>query len=251
MQKILGFVLLLVAYGLLFPGLTQPMLSVEGTVEKTKLVDVGKEILSDSEGVPGFVRDLADRMLTNMRVSGNVEAFSKTNSILSTANELYQNNHVPVAALILLFSVGIPLLKVLLLLAAHLPFGTTTKRRLLWFSAASSKWSMADVFVVAIFVAFLAANGIKESRALVDFNSELGPGFYFFLGYCLISILGTQLVAGSVSWNEGKRSDSTARAVRAKSRNTVASKKSAKASAASKATKKVGKKASSKKIAKK
>jgi len=59
---------------------------------------------------------------------------------------------------------------------------------------------MADVFVVAIFVAYLAANGIKENRALVDFNSQLGAGFYYFLGYCLISILATQLLTHSAKW---------------------------------------------------
>jgi len=205
MRKILGFTLLIGAYALLIPGLTQPMLSVGGTVEKTKLVVVGKEILKESEGVPSFVRDLADRVLDGMQVSGTVPAFNKTNSILSTARELYENNHAPVAGLILLFSVGVPLIKALLLLFAHLPFRQTVKRRLLWISAATSKWSMADVFVVAIFVAYLAANGIKESRALVDFSSELGSGFYYFLAYCLLSILATQLIAGSATWNKDGR----------------------------------------------
>lgn len=200
MQKILGFLLLICAYGLLVPGLTQPMLSVSGTVEKEKLVTVGKDIFKQSTDVPGLVKDLVNPLLNNLRVSGTVPAFSKTNSILNTAKELYRNNHKPVAGLILLFSVGIPLLKALLLVGAHLPLKEKVKRRLLWISAVTSKWSMADVFVVAIFVAFLAANGLKESRALVDFNSELGTGFYFFLGYCLVSILATQLLAGSVTW---------------------------------------------------
>jgi len=56
------------------------------------------------------------------------------------------------------------------------------------------------VFVVALFVAYLAGNGLKEKRALVDFNSELGSGFYYFLGYCLLSILATQLLTHSAKW---------------------------------------------------
>jgi len=208
MQKILGFLLLVCAYGLLIPGLTQPMLTVSGTVEKARLVDVGKEIFKESDDVPGLIKDLISPMLKNMRVSGTVPAFTKTNSILNTAKELYRNNHKPVAGLILLFSVGIPLLKAILLLGAHLPFREGVKRKLLWISSVTSKWSMADVFVVAIFVAFLAANGLKESRALVEFNSELGNGFYFFLGYCLVSILATQLLAGSVTWHKSKNNES-------------------------------------------
>jgi len=206
MRKILGFLLLTCAYALLFPGLTQPMLSVSGTVEKIKLVQVGQNTFRDSEDIPGLVKDIVDPIISSVEVRGTVPAFSKTNSILGTASELYNNNHVLVAGLILLFSVGIPLLKVLLLFAAHLPLRTVIKRRLLWVSAVTSKWSMADVFVVAIFVAYLAANGIRESRALVDFTSSLGPGFYYFLAYCVLSIIATQLLAGSVSWHE---SDST------------------------------------------
>jgi len=165
-------------------------------------VSVGQDILRDSRDIPGIVKDLIDPIIDNVDASGTVPAFSKTNSILSTATELYSNNHVPVAGLILLFSVGIPLLKVLLLIAAHLPFRNAIKQRLLWVSAISSKWSMADVFVVAIFVAYLAANGIRESRALVEFNSSLGVGFYYFLGYCLVSIAATQLLTGSVTWKD-------------------------------------------------
>jgi len=135
MRKILGFLLLFCAYALLVPGVTQPMLSVSGTVEKTKLVSVGQDILRDSRDIPGIVKDLIDPIIDNVDASGTVPAFSKTNSILSTATELYSNNHVPVAGLILLFSVGIPLLKVLLLIAAHLPFRNAIKQRLLWVSA--------------------------------------------------------------------------------------------------------------------
>jgi len=132
MSKILGFLLLLLAYGLLYPGLNQPMLSVSGTVEKEKLVAVGQEIIEQSGDLPSFVEDLIDTVVDNFRISGTVPAFSKTNSILGTANELYENNHVPVAVLILLFSVGIPLLKALLLIAAHLPVKRIIRQRLLW-----------------------------------------------------------------------------------------------------------------------
>lgn len=209
MQKILGFILLISAYALLIPGLTQPMLSVSGTVEKIKLVAVGQNMFRESDDIPGLVKDLVDPLINNVEVRGTIPAFSKTNSILSTATELYNNNHVPVAALILLFSVGIPLLKSLLLIAAHLPLRNVLKRRLLWVSAITSKWSMADVFVVAIFVAYLAANGMKESRALVDFESDLGNGFYCFLAYCVLSIIATQLLSGKASWNADKSMHNT------------------------------------------
>jgi paraquat-inducible protein A len=51
-----------------------------------------------------------------------------------------------------------------------------------------SKWSMADVFVVGVFLSFLATRSNK------DINAWLHDGFYFFLAYCLISILATQIM---------------------------------------------------------
>lgn len=194
MKKMLGVVLLLSAYGLLYPGLTETMLSVSGTVEKTKLVDLGKELIQQSPNTPALVNNLVDMVVDSLDVDGTVNAFDKTRSILGTAHELYGNGHQPVAFLIVLFSVLIPLLKALILLILFLPISRKTHGILLSCSNAISKWSMADVFVIAIFIAFLASNGIKESRGLVDFDAALGSGFWYFLAYCLLSILATQLL---------------------------------------------------------
>ena len=194
--RIVGLALLLGAYALLVPGLTEPMLSVSGTVEKAKLVELGRELLRESGQIPAFLSDLADRLVDGIDARGTVVAFDKTRSILGTAAELRAGGHVPVAALIVLFSVVVPLAKALVLVAALLPaIPPRGRRRLAAIADASGKWSMADVFVVAIFFAFLAGNGLRESRGLVDFEASLGPGFWYFLGYCLVSLLGTQLLA--------------------------------------------------------
>ena len=201
MKTISGVLLLVCAYFLLLPGLTQPMLSVSGTVEKTKLVDVGKELIKDSPNTPSIVNNLVDMVVESLDVQGTVQAFDKTRSILATAQELQANGHLPVAILIVLFSVVVPLIKALILLAMLLPVSVALRRGLLWVSNAISKWSMADVFVIAIFIAFLAGNGIEESRGLVDFEASLGVGFWYFLSYCLLSILGTQLLSAGLTAN--------------------------------------------------
>ncbi|MFK7859017.1 MAG: paraquat-inducible protein A [Granulosicoccus sp.] len=194
MKTIAGIVLLVAAYCLLFPGLTQPMLSVSGTVEKAKLVAVGKDLIKESPTTPAMVNNLVDMVVDTLEVSGTVEAFDKTQSILGTAHELYANNHLLVAILIVVFSVVVPLVKGLILLGLLLPVKQRIKSILLWVSNNISKWSMADVFVIAIFIAFLAGNGIQESRGLVEFQASLGNGFWFFLAYCVLSILGTQVL---------------------------------------------------------
>ena len=193
-----GILLLVVAYFLLLPGLTQPMLSVSGTVEKTKLVEVGKELIKDSPNTPSLVNNLVDMVVEGLDVRGTVDAFDKTRSILETAQELQAGGHLPVAILIVVFSVIVPLIKALLLLIMLLPLSVSTRSALLTVSNAISKWSMADVFVIAIFIAFLAGNGIQESRGLVDFEASLGVGFWYFLSYCLLSILGTQLLSSGL-----------------------------------------------------
>ena len=50
------------------------------------------------------------------------------------------------------------------------------------------KWSMADVFVVGVFLAFLAT---KNNEAI---NAELEIGFYYFTAYCIVSIIGIQVL---------------------------------------------------------
>ena len=194
MTKLFGAALLVAAYGLLIPGLTQPMLSVVGTVEKAKLVEVGRDILNNSDGVSSLVRQMANVMIDGMRTDGEITALDKTQSILGTATELFNTGHKPVAGLIILFSVIIPVFKGLLTLATLLPVKEIWHNRLNTVAGAISKWSMADVFVVAIFVAYLASNGLEGSSDLVKFNSQLGPGFWFFVGFCLLSILATQII---------------------------------------------------------
>ena len=64
------------------------------------------------------------------------------------------------------------------------------------FEKAIGKWSMADVFVIAIMVAYLAAVASKDMDELFSLEAEFSSGFYYFLGYCLLSILASQLLTG-------------------------------------------------------
>ena len=49
------------------------------------------------------------------------------------------------------------------------------------FVSAISKWAMADVFAISIFVAFLGASAMQSTQATIE------PGFYYFSGYVLLS----------------------------------------------------------------
>lgn len=194
MHKTIGFILLFAAYAMLYPGLSKPMLTVTGTIEKSKLLEVGKEMLAENQKGMGLVGDMASVVMRNMTAEGTVVAFDKTRSILGTIRDLFDSGDILVAFLIMTFSVLVPVLKGFVTLITLVDINQATRRKLGRFSGMISKWSMADVYVIGIFVAYLAANGIRESTGLVEFDSTLGIGFYFFLGYCLLSVLSSHFL---------------------------------------------------------
>lgn len=195
MKQTIGLILLVIAYGLLVPGLTQPMLSLAGNVDKADLVVIGKDIIVENPQTPELLRTIAEVVVSNMVVEGTVEAYQKTRSILGTVEELYQSDFKLVALLIALFSIIFPVIKGLMMFLSYFRIPESLGNKLRIISALISKWSMADVFVIAIFVAFLAANAIKKEAGLLTFQAELGSGFYYFLSYCILSILSAQLLA--------------------------------------------------------
>ena len=80
------------------------------------------------------------------------------------------------------------------------------RQRVLNFVEAIAKWSMADVFVVALFITFLAAKASQTapgSTPLIAFHANFGPGFYWFTGYCLFSLASQQYTARLARGNCG------------------------------------------------
>ena len=102
--------------------------------------------------------------------------------------------------MILLFSVIVPFTKALLVLWAIYRRDAARRRRTLRFVEMIAKWSMADVFAVALFIAYLAAVASQASPnagavQVVRFEAVFGPGFYWFAAYCLTSLAHQQLTA--------------------------------------------------------
>ena len=105
-----------------------------------------------------------------------------------------------VGILVLLFSVIFPVLKMLALSASLFrPSVLKTSRIVKFLAFESSKWSMADVMVLAIFMSFVAFNGVIGSAmegmrdsvgqlAIPTNSSKILPGYYLFIGFCLASM---------------------------------------------------------------
>lgn len=147
-RNVLAILLSAVSLALLWPGLVQPALTIRATME---IFGVTSELTNETRSVLGAVQSLHD-----------------------TGNNF-------VAALILLFSVAIPLVKAALLVPIFARRGSVMSYRLYGFVRTISKWSMADVFAVGMLIALLVAKGTANLSAVA------GPGFYYFAAYCLVS----------------------------------------------------------------
>ena len=114
--------------------------------------------------------------------------YEETQSILRAARRLYDSKNYFVAGLIVFFSIVVPFLKAALLAVILWAKNPALKYRLYLFVRSVSKWAMADVFAVGIFIAFMAGNAID------NLDAKLHPGFYWFIAYCLISNLSFQFL---------------------------------------------------------
>jgi uncharacterized paraquat-inducible protein A len=107
---------------------------------------------------------------------------------LQAVRTLHESDNDFVAGLILFFSVTVPFLKALALLVILTLRKQAARYRLYLMVRSLSKWAMADVFAVGVFIALLAARGSD------NLDGVPGPGFYFFASYCLVSNLAFQLL---------------------------------------------------------
>ncbi len=121
-------------------------------------------------------------------VLGKVVLQFKSKSIFGTVFSLYTSGNGIVALLLFSFSVVIPIAKLAVSLTALLARAPGTRDACRSFVHAAGKWSMTDVFVVAVLLAFLATS----TEQLTD--ARLGPGLYFFAAYGLLSMIGGLLI---------------------------------------------------------
>lgn len=188
MNKKLGFTINILALLLFVPGIILPMFSLS------------MEMAANVSG-SNLSSTLIDKEL----------------SLINTIEELFSDNRIFVGLLILIFSICIPVIKTCLVSFAFWKREKAIEKKIINFVSSIGKWSMADVFVVAIFLAVLSTNHAETSDqqqlAIFGFKlnltvssetlSMVGEGFYYFTAYCLLSLLGTHLYQSAFN-NEEK-----------------------------------------------
>ena len=149
-------------------------------------IAVGLTIVSLALLVPGLQSDALT--ITASMPLLKKPLYEETQSIMRAARRLYESKNYFVAGLVVFFSLVVPVIKVALLGVILRMKSPTSRYRLYLFTRSLSKWAMADVFAVGVFIAFLAAN------ALDNLDAKLHPGYYYFVAYCLISNVAFQFL---------------------------------------------------------
>ena len=114
---------------------------------------------------------------------GDVILSFESKGVIGSISKLFENGDAVVAIVTLLFSVLIPIVKILSLLFVSVFMESKFAHGIVTFFKMIGKWSMVDVFVVATFLVYLTVDKGDVSRA------EVEVGLYFFLAYVIVSML--------------------------------------------------------------
>ncbi len=174
----------MIAMVFLVTGLAAPMIEIDARIQEINFMLIGKSI------------QFHDQVL-----------FYQSKSIMDVVRILIETSKadsVMVGALLLIFSIIFPICK--LLSTNFYLFGSEKMRHnkvIKFFAFKSGKWSMADVMVVAIFMAYIGFKGILDSqlgKMNVDMNTSqmtsiatnktsLQAGFILFIAFVLFGLI--------------------------------------------------------------
>ncbi len=146
-----------------------------------------------------------DAIIEASIISKNISLLKQEHSIIGTMSELWSMNARFAAGLIFLFSLITPTLKLGLFSFCLLQKNKVVNDQLLKLVGFISKWSFADVLVVATMIAYLSAarnpETINEIVQVMGFKfpiqiqtpltASFGLGFYMFVAFCFTSHLCT------------------------------------------------------------
>lgn len=164
---------------LLAGGITTPMIDMEAKISQITFILMGHPIHFENQVLffqSKSILDLFWIMITHKDVQMKL-----------------------VGVLLITFSIFFPLLKITSSLIYYYNYHKARDNPVIkFFVLKSGKWSMTDVMVVAIFMAYIGFNGIISSQLgqlsrtdqnlviLTTNGTSLQPGFYLFLTYCLL-----------------------------------------------------------------
>jgi hypothetical protein len=188
-------VLLLFCVVLLVGGVLSPMIEVEAKISRLGMTFLGEPI-AFGEQVIYFQSKTVLEVFQTLITQGRPDMWI-------------------VGVLVLMFSVVFPILKISAAsLCLYDPSLLRENQVVRFLVLESSKWSMADVMALAIFMAFVAFNGLiantmgglKETGAELAIptdSSKLLPGYYLFIGFCIASLFLSKKLERGIRTSQG------------------------------------------------
>ncbi len=173
--------LLLSLVTLLIAGVTTPTIDMEATISQISFELMGHPISFDNQVLYFQSKSILDVFW-----------------IMVTHKDIQMKL---VGILLINFSIVFPLMKLVSSLGYYFNYHQARENPVIkFFVLKSGKWSMADVMVVAIFMAYVGFNGIITSQfgklrsasqelvMLTTNGTSLQPGYYLFLTYTLLAL---------------------------------------------------------------
>lgn len=141
-------------------------------------------------------------LLPVLRIESSIKG-EQSNTILSGVAQFWQDGDYPVAIIIFTASVMIPILKVLAILALCLAVKSgrspVLMTRLYRLTEIVGRWSMVDVFVVAILVGVVQLGSVLEIQA--------GSGAFAFAGVVVLTMLAAHSFDPRLIWDAAAAKD--------------------------------------------
>lgn len=105
-----------------------------------------------------------------------------TFSILTGIQSLYEEKYYFLAGIIFVFSIIFPIIKLCMLTVVWLaPLTVRARGACVGYLEVAGKWSMLDVFVVALMIIITRTSGLIDAKPL--------PGIYWFAGSVILAML--------------------------------------------------------------
>jgi hypothetical protein len=150
-------------------------------------------VLSPMLEISAFKNNLVvDLGITSMVFKGDMYFYHQCKSILDIIVLLMNHHNFIVAISILVFSIVVPFIKLSVNGLVIFKSALYQKPFIYFIINKIAKWSMTDVFVAAVFLSFLSFQNLNTG---ITTESTILPGLFFFLGYCVLSLISAHLTA--------------------------------------------------------
>lgn len=168
-RNLAGLALLILSLVLYVIGITTPFMSFTISFDMKEMMDM--------PFIGGLLSGMQEKMTKTIKYT-----------IFEAIKALIKNDQVFVAFLLGFFGVFIPILKTLLTTIMLIFYKKPFAKGIQKFNGLIAKFAMADVFTVGIFIAFLYTKFNQFIKA------DIKDGYYFFVGYCLLSIVSGMMI---------------------------------------------------------